>query len=194
MSLPNRNPTLKSLLSQRLLDHLDTQLLDAGRTPDKLVGRSNLCDEQQPGPTLRERLDIVAGLRKTMPEVRLSLGIGCNVSDPLRTHIATYCANHDISAGQVVRNALDKFLADPYVRKPNITAHTKFLPRNRTLVGTINPNTAPMLREQLHQYAASLDITTSAVIRRATYEYTRDPDQPEVEAVFFDAWGDRTKS
>jgi hypothetical protein len=50
----------------------------------------------------------------------------------------------------------------------------------------------PELRQQLDNYASTRNLTVSAVVRRAAYEYTK-PTEPNPTAII-DGWGDAPKT
>jgi predicted transcriptional regulator len=90
----------------------------------------------------------------------------------------------------ILRIALIRFLDTP-TDQPNIDHLFKTAPmpkRTRSISLAIK---SPELRNQLDDYANTHNLTASAVIRRAAYEYTKDTEPNPTATI--DAWGDAEK-
>jgi hypothetical protein len=108
--------------------------------------------------------------------------------------------NNNAGLSHLLRTALAEFLAAP-VPPPHLAPvfDLTLLPkRTRSVNLTIKPNQSDQptqLRPTLDAYATTHNLTVSAVLRRAMYEYTKPlpPNQPDPTATL-DAWGDSTKT
>lgn len=94
--------------------------------------------------------------------------------------------------GAVVRLGLVSFLHSPPTA-PDLTpllktAHPPLPKRTRSLSVSIP---SAELRQQLDDYANTHNLTVSAVIRRAAYEYTKGTEPNPTATI--DAWGDAEK-
>lgn len=95
--------------------------------------------------------------------------------------------------GAVVRLGLVSFLHDAnksLIQPPDLTpllktAHPPLPKRTRSLSVSIP---SAELRKQLDEYATAHNLTVSAVVRRAAYEYTKGTNPHPTATI--DAWGD----
>lgn len=98
-----------------------------------------------------------------------------------------------LSRGAVVRAGLIAFLHSPPIA-PDLTPILKIanpqLPKRTCSLSVSIPSLE--LREQLDNYANAHNLTASAVIRRAAYEYSK-PSEPNPTATI-DAWGDAPRN
>ena len=126
---------------------------------------------------------------KPLSTFRLSNTVSLSLSPELHEQInASTTPTASMSA--ILRIALIRFLDAP-TDQPNIDHLFKTAPmpkRTRSISLAIK---SPELRNQLDDYANTHNLTASAVIRRAAYEYTKDTE-PNPTAMI-DAWGDAEK-
>lgn len=177
--LPNPNPALKANLSDRLLQHLNSQLQRAGHAP---ISRN---------PHTR------TAPRATPKDLMLSDGLGFSCSLQLRALMQRAADHSGVSLAKFMRAALQRFMSDPYTRKLRSTVPPKRLPRNTTLALSINPKKHPHLRSSFTTYAKNKGVGVSAVLRRAGYEYAlavldidEHSEHRDYPGLFMDAWGD----
>lgn len=94
--------------------------------------------------------------------------------------------------GAVVRLGLASFLNSP-PPAPDLTPLLKtanpVLPKRTRSLSVSIPSVE--LRQQLDEYANTHNLTASAVIRRAAYEYTKSTEPNPIATI--DAWGDAEK-
>jgi predicted transcriptional regulator len=126
---------------------------------------------------------------KPLSTFRLSNTVSLSLSPELHEQInASTTPTASMSA--ILRIALIRFLDAP-TEQPNLDHifKTASLPkRTRSISISIK---SPELRKQLDDHANTHNLTASAVIRRAAYEYTQ-PIEPNPTATI-DAWGDAEK-
>ena len=126
---------------------------------------------------------------KPLSTFRLSNTVSLSLSPELHEQINT-STTPTASMSAILRIALIRFLDTP-TDQPNIDHLFKTAPmpkRTRSISLAIK---SPELRKQLDDYANTHNLTASAVIRRAAYEYTKDTEPNPTATI--DAWGDAEK-
>lgn len=183
---PNRNPTLRPLLSQRLLDHIDCQLLGLGE-----IELTDRTDAPARGPQVQAALAAATTPKEPRPYGQgFSHGVACTVSVAFFKQVDAYAIHHNMARNAVLRAAVQHFLDNPVKRPVRITPYTKYLPRRSMLNVSLNPKTYPGLKDRLEDYADENNLAVASVLRRAAYEYTRNRDEEESEQLMLDAWAD----
>jgi len=126
---------------------------------------------------------------KHLSTFRLSNTVSLSLSPELHEQINT-STTPTASMSAILRIALIRFLDTP-TDQPNIDHLFKTAPmpkRTRSISLSIK---SPELRKQLDDHANTHNLTASAVIRRAAYEYTKDTEPNPTATI--DAWGDAEK-
>jgi len=126
---------------------------------------------------------------KNLSTFRLSNTVSFSLSPELHDQINTN-VTPTASVSAILRIALMRFL-DSSPTAPDLTQlfKTASLPkRTRSVALAIK---SPELRKQLDEYANTHNLTASAVIRRAAYEYTKSTEPNPTATI--DAWGDAEK-
>ena len=126
---------------------------------------------------------------KNLSTFRLSNTVSFSLSPELHEQINTN-VTPTASVSAILRIALIRFLDAP-TEQPDITHLFKTSPlpkRTRSVALAIK---SPELRKQLDEYANTYNLTASAVIRRAAYEYTKSTEPNPTATI--DAWGDAEK-
>jgi len=121
---------------------------------------------------------------------RLSHLLTVNVSALLHKQALHYAKTHDLKLSPTVRNAILDFIHAPHsYRAPKLTP--VHITRNRS----INLTLLPQDRVILDQLSRDTNLTNSALIRRALYEYTKTDNPACTPAeMLMDAWGDQPKA
>lgn len=194
--IPNPDPVLKSKLSDRLLDYLDQQLKAAGKPRiDRGEEREKRPLRGRP-PTKPENLQSLTGRTMTI-----------TLSRRFNEYLHAYLDKHNevnpptkdrpaLTMSGLCRASLEHFLASPFMRNPYaaLSPGMRPYPRSTAIAYNIPDKLAP-LRESLVKYASEVNLTQSAIIRRALYEYVRsgEPNNQTHEdpLLFLDAWGDQ---
>ena len=126
---------------------------------------------------------------KHLSTFRLSNTVSFSLSPELHDQINTN-VTPTASVSAILRIAMIRFLDAP-TEQPDITHLFKTAPmpkRTRSVALAIK---SPELRQQLDDYANTHNLTASAVIRRAAYEYTKSTEPNPTATI--DAWGDAEK-
>jgi predicted transcriptional regulator len=126
---------------------------------------------------------------KPLSTFRLSNTVSLSLSPELHDQINT-STTPTASMSAILRIALIRFLDAP-TEQPNldhIFKTTQLPKRTRSISLSIK---SPELRKQLDNHANTHNLTASAVIRRAAYEYTKDIEPNPTATI--DAWGDAEK-
>jgi predicted transcriptional regulator len=130
---------------------------------------------------------------KPLSPFRLSNTFSFSLSPELHDQLKTHTAETSPMSA-ILRVALMRFLDTP-TEQPDLTQLFKTAPmpkRTRSIAVAIK---SPQLRKQLDDYANTHNLTASAVMRRAAYEYTKSKDPTEYNPVAtIDAWGDAQKT
>ena len=125
--------------------------------------------------------------------------ITTSLTPQLLAQVQSHATANNTTISSTVRNSLRHFLnnTDTITQPPNfqslLTPDNKAKCNRVRLAGlTINPKRDPDLRDRLEIYAIANQLTASAVLRRAMYEYTKGEDIADPIATI-DAWVDRYK-
>ena len=126
---------------------------------------------------------------KSLSTFRLSNTVSLSLSPELHEQI-TVSTTPTASMSAILRIALIRFLDTP-PEQPNIDHlfKTASLPKRTRSVSLAIKSSE--LRQQLDDYANTHNLTASAVIRRAAYEYTKGTEPNPTATI--DAWGDAEK-
>ena len=126
---------------------------------------------------------------KYLSTFRLSNTVSLSLSPELHGQI-TASTTPTASMSAILRIALIRFLDAP-TDQPNIDHlfKTASLPKRTRSVSLAIKSSE--LRQQLDDFANTHNLTASAVIRRAAYEYTKGTEPNPTATI--DAWGDAEK-
>lgn len=128
---------------------------------------------------------------------RMSNTVSFNLTPLLHKQAKHYATTHGLPLASVVRNAINAFTENPHkYRSPNIRALLAANPnlcitRDRTIGLTLLPQD----RNPLDALSRATLLPNAALIRRATYEYTKtDAPACTYPEMILDAWGDQPLS
>ena len=123
---------------------------------------------------------------KHLSTFRLSNTVSLSLSPELHEQI-TSSTTPTASMSAILRIALIRFLDAP-TEQPNIDHLFKTSSQPKRTRSVSLAIKSSELRQQLDDYANTHNLTASAVIRRAAYEYTKDTEPNQTATI--DAWGD----
>lgn len=126
---------------------------------------------------------------KSLSTFRLSNTVSLSLSPELHEQIISV-TTPTASISAILRIALIRFLDTP-TEQPNINHLFKTTPLPKRTRSVSIAVKSPELRKQLDDFANTHNLTASAVIRRAAYEYTKGTDPNPTATI--DAWGDAEK-